>query len=179
MTGKAHWGEAEAAEYDSIIEATLRRDVSTSERAGEFEREVESAVQAHRPWAREVEQDAKRRGFLSIYKQEVRKGTVLVEVDGRDVEKPAMISVQRVGDNGVTFQQLAFYEVMTREQIAFKRTEYIKARRAYDSNVAVMDKLTAMLDTAETDDLATAAAILGLSVEDWLAGSAAPKRASA
>jgi hypothetical protein len=179
VTGKAHWGEAEVEEYDSIIEATLRNDVSTSERAETFAYEIESAIQAHRPWAREVEQDAKRRGYLSIYKQEVRKGTVLVQVGGEDIEKPAMVSVQRVGDNGVTFQQLAFYEVMTREQIAFKRTEYIKARRAYDSNVAVMDKLTAMLDAAEADDLATAAASLGLSVEEWLAGSPASERRTA
>lgn len=171
---KNAWGSAELAEYESIIDATLAHDVSNSERAEMFADEIERAAdQAHRPWAQEVQAEAKRRGYKSIHRAEIRKGEVLVRIDGLDVEKPAMVSVPKTDEGGAAFQQLAFYQVLTREQIAYKRREYIKARKAYDSNIALMDKLTAMLDAAEADDLETAAAILGVSVESWLGRDAA------
>jgi hypothetical protein len=171
---RKHWTSDELAELDAIVEAVMALDVSNSERAAMFGQEIDRAAdQAHREWAHEIRADAMRRGYMSIYRTEVRKGVVLVEVEGVAVEKPAMISVPKLADEGQRFQQLAFYEVLTREQIAFKRREYLKARNAYDSNVAVMDKLTAMLDAAEADDVQTAAAILGVSVESWLLGEAA------
>lgn len=173
MTNKAAWGADEHDEFDRLVGDALSVDASTSARAQVFREGIEDAIQAQRPWAREVQQDALKRGYLAIYKQEARKGTVLVEVRGVQIEKPSQVSVRKTSAEGVPLYQLAFYEVMTREQVHEKRREYIKQIRAYDSNVALMDKLTAMLDAADTDDLETAAAKLGVSVEDWISGARA------
>lgn len=170
------WGSEEVAEFEHAIEGALDIDGSTTERAEHFREHVEGAIQAHRPWARDIEADALSRGYKSIYRQEARRGTVLVSTTSGEIERPSMISVARHDEGGVVFQQLSFYAVMNREQIREKRNEYLKQIRAYDANVQMMDKLTAMLDASGSDDLETAAASLGVSVEDWLSNPITQRR---
>ena len=175
---KKRWSDTERAEFEAVVLESIAVDGSNSKRAEAFAAKVADAIQAHRPWARDVEKDALSRGFKNVFRAEARKGTVTVMLKGTSVEKPAQVSVRKQSEDGVTYEQLAFFETLTRQQVADKRTEYLKQRRAYDSNIATMDKLAALMDAAQADDIETACAIIGVTVEEWLVSDAQERVAS-
>lgn len=72
MNYRKRWGTAEVAEYeDAVRDALLARH--TDERTRRFIDAIHDAIQAHRPWAREVLDDMIYRGAASVLRAEERK----------------------------------------------------------------------------------------------------------
>ena len=176
MSYKNRWSDSERVLFENLMGDALALDASTSVRANYFAERVDAAAASGQQWAVELAADAQARGFKNLYRAEARKGTVTVMLDGREVEKPSLVSVKKQNSEGVVFEQLAFFDTLTRQQVADKRLEYLKQRRAYDSNIAVMDKLAALMDAAGADDVETACAFIGVSVEDWLGAELTAER---
>jgi hypothetical protein len=171
---RAHWDEESQAEFNILIQEATAAGRSTRDRTDRFMKGLLDAEQAHRPWAIEVLGQCARVGAQGLLKREWKSNnSVLVSHDGRVVSKPRVIGVNVKSAEGKMFAQQTFFDVMTVQQLHEKRSEYITQIRAYDSNLATIDKLLALCEAGAADTPELAASNLGTTVETWLEASAA------
>ena len=169
-TYKKRWGTEEIAEYDEAVRESLlaRR---TDERTHRFIEVVQDAVQAHRPWAREVLSDMVYRGAASILRAEERRqshATVEVKRDGKTVTVPRILGVRRPDKDGrMTFER-ALFDDMSVEELAAKRDEFRAGQKTYGDDAEVMERLLDLCIQAHRETPAEAAAVLGLTVNEWI-----------
>lgn len=170
---KKTWTDTDNTEFDALVNEALALDVSNADRWRKFADLIADAIQAHRIWARDVHRAALAAGFQIIWRRSTRRGTVKVLVNGREIEKPAQLSVKRESATGQRFQQLAFFDQLSLAQVKEKRLEYRITRSAYDDNIATLDKIEDFILTARTTTVAGAEEKLGLTLDAWLARKAA------
>lgn len=165
----ATWSNTDREEHDALVSEVLSTHETNRDRADAYQAGVEGAVQAHRYWARDIERKVREDGYLRFWKTVTRRGTVEVVSRGRSVRKPRTWSVARVAEQAVLTTQDLTIEVFTREDIETKRHAALKMRKSYDDELQMWDMMLAFLDMAEADDIATAEATNGLSLESFLA----------
>ena len=170
---KKTWTDTDNAEFDSLVNDVNALDVSNADRGRKFAEFIADAIQARRLWARDVERAALAAGFQIVWRRVTRRGTVKVLVNGREIEKPAQLSVKRENASGQRFQQLAFFDELSLAQVKEKRVEQRIMRNAYDDNIATLDKIEDFILAAGTTSVATAEEALGLTLDAWLARKAA------
>lgn len=171
---KAHWDDDSHAEYNLLLQESWDAGRSTSDRTDRFMKGLLDAEQAHRPWAVEVLAQCARAGAQSMLKRDWKSNnSVLVSHDGKVVSKPRVIGINVKSAEGKMFAQQTFFDVMTVQQLHEKRSEYLTQIRAYDSNMATIDKLLALCEAGQADSPEEAARNLGTTVETWLEASAA------
>ena len=168
MTDKG-WSEEERAEYEALMTRVLAATESMAERVDLMDRLLADAVQAQRFWASEVERESRRAGYASrIKRHEKERQTVLVAHNGALLTKPRVIgTTRRVDGRAVAVQTL--FDAMTWDELEAKRSDYLVQMRAYDTNIATIDRLLALRDLAP--DSATpeeAAAEIGTDIDTWL-----------
>jgi hypothetical protein len=169
------WPEGEWDEFEELCRNAERLGESTGHRARLFGDMIEGAVQAHRIFARDIEREALRRGFLSIFRQWQKShgGPVVVSHDGRILTKSRVIGVRRSGPDGTEHHQQLLFDYCTWDELGTKRKEYIAAMRGYGDDIAVIDRLLALRELApESTTPAEAAKELGTTVDAWLAEDA-------
>ena len=169
----AAWGEQEHAEHEALIAEVIASTTGNGARAALYREMVEDAIQAHRPWARDVENRVLDNGYVAFWKNISRQGVVHVIRDGRAATKPRTWALPRISDDGARYTQDALIDVFTREDIMHKREEALRMIDTWDSTLTLYSALLDFLDKAGADDVATAEAALGMSVNDWLEGRAA------
>lgn len=171
---KRAWGEEERREFDELVaEAMVAK--RSDERTRRFVAGVLDAVQAHRPWAREVEAHLTYQGASAVLKAEEKRrpdATIAVSFDGVILDKPRSLGVRRTNDTGETWVERTLFDYMTVEELEAKRKEFLANARAYTDDAEVMDRLIAMCEVAGTATPAEAARILGVPVERWITRSA-------
>jgi len=69
--------------------------------------------------------------------------------------------------------QDALIDVLTREDVATRRVAALKMSATYSDEAKMWSAVLDFLDAAGADDTATASAILGVSISDWLEGERA------
>jgi len=163
------WSEEERAEYEVLMARVLAESEAMVERVDLMDQLVQDAVQAHRFWASEVEQESRRAGYAArIKRYEKERHTALVSYQGTLLTKPRVIgTTRRVEGRAVAVQTL--FDAMTWDELAAKRADYLVQIRAYDANVATIDRLLALRDLAP--DAMTpeqAATAIGTTVDTWL-----------
>ena len=166
---KKGWSDDAHAEFDALVDEVLSVDVSNADRGRIFADRVAGAVQAHRYWARDIERAAKATGFQNLWRAATRRGTVKVLLNGREVEKPAQISVKRENSRGQRFQQLAFFDQLSLVQVKEKRIEQRVMRASYDDNIATLDKVEMFIVSAGVTSVPEAEDIHGMKLDTWLA----------
>lgn len=169
----AAWGEAEHAEHEALIREVLNEAEGNAARAALYREKIADGIQALRPWARDVEERVLTNGFEAFWKRVSRQGVALVVRDGKASRKPRTWSLPRVSEDGERYTQDALIDAFTREDIMHKREEALKMLRSWDGTLTLYSALLDFLDKAGADDIATAEAILGMSVDEWLEGRAA------
>lgn len=168
---KAAWGEQERDEFDVLVQECLAANRS-DERTQRFVAGVADAVQAHRPWARDVERHALYRGAQSILAAEERRrpdATIPVAFDGQRLDKPRMLGVRRADDEGNVWAERTLFDYMTVEELRAKRKEFLANAKTYSDSAEMLDRLIAMCDAAECTTPAEAARKLGVPIESWIA----------
>lgn len=164
------WGVDERAEYDKLLAEVIAATNNTTARLDLFEAKLNDAIQAHRPWAREVEQYSVRIGLAKEIKAFQDRSRAMVAHNGRVLNLPKVQStLVRNEESGEVFYQRELIELWTWEQIADKRTEALKARQGYTEKVAHYDRLLALRDMCpEANTPAEAAKMLGLNLDEFL-----------
>lgn len=165
------WDRGAMAEYRELMHGACDASRENSRRKEVLLDRLNDALQAHRDWARDMEDEIRLRGALSLITSFARaERTVLVAMsDRRSLLKSKDIGIKLVDDSGQIYEQRAFFEELTWEQIEDKRAAYLKGRRAYDDNVAIMDRLAALrLMAVGTSTVGEACDRLGISVDEYL-----------
>jgi len=171
---KNRWGTEERAEYEALVRESWASHRSTFQRVEFFKHGLLDAIQAHRPWASEVSDDAQNRGLSNILKGEQKRArATVVMADGRQVEKPQVIGIRRLAADGTAYTEQTLFDFVSIEEIEQKRREYLTNITAYSDNVAVLDKLLALCEAGHSNVPATAAANLRTTVAAWLGQQAA------
>jgi len=130
-------------------------------------------TQSQRYWSRDLERHILHLGALEVVREFVRSERTR-PVMGGDGTKSGVLSFKAKSPTGETWNQLTIFELATFEQIAAKRREFLKAVRAYNENVAFLDKLLALHEMVPgAANPLEACEALGMTVDDYLPPPAA------
>lgn len=170
---RAGWPPAERDEYETVLAEVVDTTSVAAERIDALEVRLADAIQAHRPWANEVERACRRFGLGKEITRFEDRSRAMVSYDGQVMNLPAKQSRRVVAANGGVAHQRELIELWSWDEIAAKRAESLHARRTYDAKVAHLDRLLAlreMAPAASTPD--EAARLAGIDIETWLAVAA-------
>jgi len=164
------WEPEEKAEYDALLAEVVAATNRTPARLDLFERKLNDAIQAHRPWAREVERHCVRSGLAKEIKAFQDRSRAMVAHNGRVLNLPKVQStLVRNEESGEVFHQRELIELWNWDQIVEKRAEALRARRGYTEKIAHYDKLLALREMyPEANTPAEAAKALGLNLDEFL-----------
>jgi hypothetical protein len=167
------WSPDERDEYEQLLAEIAGQTNDTRERLDLFEHKLLDAIQAHRPWASEVDRACRRFGMGKEISRFEGRNRALVAYDGRVLSLPA-IQARRVktGTGEVAFQR-ELLQAWTWQQIEEKRSDTLRAASSYTEKVAHYDRLLALRVLApESTSPADAAERLGLDLDEFLAKAA-------
>lgn len=168
---RATWGSDERAEYVALMEAVIAASKNTHDRVDVFERLLNDAVQAHRPWARDLERLAVRDGLRREIKAHTDRERALVSHDGQVLNLPSVQARRLTAPTGEIYYQRELIQKFTWEEIEAKRREAMQGRRTYSDKIAHYDALLALRDMApESTSPEDAAKQLETTVDQWLGG---------
>jgi hypothetical protein len=161
-------------EYEQLMAEVVSEAEGTGDRARLMADKIHDAIQAQRSWAAGVQFAAEIDGYAAAVKAYLKRTRVVVIVDqDREISKPRTIGVKRRDKDGTVVDLQLPMEVLTFDQLREKRREYIRQLKAYTDNVAVADRLLALEEMAPGSSTPTeAAAQLGVTLDDYLAGAA-------
>lgn len=162
------WSDADKDEYEDLLAEICNATNDTRERLDLFEDKLTDAVQAHRQWALDVARQSRRAGLAKEITRFEDRNRALVSFDGQLLSVPRTQSRKVVVAGEVTYQR-ELITVWTWSQLAEKRDEVIKARRAYTAKVQQYDRLLALRILAPgSGSPAEAAEALGLDIDEYL-----------
>lgn len=171
---RAAWSPEEREEFDELLAEVVAATRDTTDRLNLADKLLNDAIQAHRPWASEVEASCRREGLGREIKRYQDRQRVAVAYDGRILSVPAVQARKVVADDGVVTYQRELIELWTWDQLFEKRGEAIKAQATYSEKVAHYDRLLALRVLApDSKSPSEAAQQLGIELDAWLAGTAA------
>lgn len=170
---RAAWSPEECDEYETLLALVVDSSTDTRERLDTFERLLNDAVQAHRPWATEVSRACRRNGLSGEIRRHQGRQRVPVSYDGRVLSVPAVQSRRVVTASGEVAHQRELLEYWTWDDLRSKRAEAVKAANTYTENIAAYDRLLMLGELAPASATpAEAAAALGVDLGEWLGRAA-------
>lgn len=163
------WDPNERVEYDALLAAVVAETSNTSTRLDRMERLVADAIQAHRPWARDIERTCARQGYAAELKRYQDRNRALVAYDGQVLNLPKVQSRATRGEDGAVYHQRELIELWPWGDVRSKRIEALTGRRTYDVHVAYYDRLLALQDLCpESTSALDAAERLGIELDEYL-----------
>jgi hypothetical protein len=170
---RAGWSDDERSEYDALLEEVVSATTDSAERLDLFEERIDDAIQAHRPWASEVDSACRRFGMGKEIARYEARNRVLVSWEGRVLSLPAIQARKVKTDSGQVTYQRELIELWSWPQIVEKRSEALRSANAYTEKVAHYDRLLALQVLApESDSPRAAAEQLGLDLDEFLSKAA-------
>jgi hypothetical protein len=170
---RSTWSAGDKDEYEDLLADLCNRTNDTSERLDLFEDALTDAVQAHRQWALDVARACRRAGLAKEITRFEDRNRALVSFDGQLLSVPRTQSRKVVVAGEVTYQR-ELITVWTWGQLAEKRDEVIKARRAYTAKVQQYDRLLSLRVLAPAaKSPAEAAELLGVDIDEYLGATEA------
>lgn len=168
------WSPEERAEYDAMLCEIVDATTDSGKRADLMEARMNDAIQAQRFWANDAEYHARRVGYLAQIKSFLKRNRLMFSHDGGLVARPRVIGTRSVNELGETVHVQALIETLTFDELRQKRLDYLRQIRAYDENLALVDRMLALADMCpEAASPIEALVLLGLTVEDYLGEAAA------
>lgn len=173
IIARAAWSPEERDEFEDLLADAVAYSSATTLRLDRAEQLLNDAIQAHRPWASEVERSALREGLAREIKRHQDRQRVAVAYDGRVLSVPAVQARRVVDSSGVVSYQRELIELWSWDEVHAKRAETIQATKTYSEKIAHYDRLL-MLQVLAPDSAtpAEAAEQLGLKLTDWLGRAA-------
>lgn len=168
------WGPEERAEYDAMLDEIISSASDTGERADLMEAKMRDAIQAQRFWANDAEYHACRVGYIAQIKSYLKRTRVMFSYDGSIISRPRFVGARAKTESGEVFYTQALIETLTFDELREKRLDYLRQIRAYDENLALVDRLLALADMCPKASTPNdALKLLNLTVEDYLGEAAA------
>lgn len=166
---RSSWAPEWREEYDALLADVLTVGTNTHRRLDEFERLIEDARQAQRPWAREVERTCFRDGAANEVKKYQDRTRATVSHDGRLLNLPAIQGRKVKDSDGRVADDRALIEMWTWEQILDKRAETLRMQQSSADRLAYYDRLLALRELCP-DSMSPhdAARRLGINLDEWL-----------
>lgn len=165
------WSPEERDEYEALLFEVISEARQSGERVRLMEAKMADATQAHRAWVQDANRDALRTGYASQIKSYLKRNRVALSHDGLILSRPRVIGTPKVTGEGKTFYEQALIELKTFDELRAKRSDYLAQIRAYDANVALIDKLLALADLAPgAGTPAEAALLLDIDIDEYLGG---------
>jgi hypothetical protein len=169
-----NWSPEERDEYDAMLAEIVTSATDSGERADLMEAKMRDAIQAQRFWANDAEYHACRVGYLAQIKSYLKRNRLLFSYEGLLISRPRVVGTKSVSESGETVHIQALIETLTFDELRQKRLEYLRQIRAYDENLALVDRLLALADMCpEASSPIDALKMLDLTVEDYLGEAAA------
>ena len=170
---KRGWSDNERAEYDQLVTEALA-EASVPVRRDIFLAGFDDAIQAHRHWALDVQQDIRDTGADRILsnEQKVRRPRVAVAHDGMILGKvPQDWGVKRRSEDGQVDNQRTLFEFMTWQELRDKLSWLTGQIKTYENDAYAVIRLLALAERVpEASCPADACAQLDITIEDWLMG---------
>lgn len=168
-TSRSAWGSDEREEYDTLLGEIVTATSSTSDRLDMFERKLNDAIQAQRPWARDIERSCVRNGMAKEIKGYQDRNRAMVAYNGTVLNLPRVQGTVVRSESGEVHHQRELIELWSWDQIVEKRAEAIRGRRTYTSKIAHYDRLLALREMCpDAESPADAVRLLNLSLDDYL-----------
>jgi len=165
LTWEPEWRE----EYDALLDEVVSVGTNTSARLNEFERLLNDAVQAHKPWARDVERTCIRAGLAKEVKAFQDRTRAAVSYDGEVLSLPRVQSRRIIDHEGKATHDRALIELWSWSEIIAKRVEAKAAGVTSANRMAFYDKLLALRGLCpESASPQDAADRLGLDLDEFL-----------
>lgn len=168
------WDREAREEFDAARREAWQYSDRQSERNDRYIEILRDGVQAQRRWAKEALAEAQRTGGAAQLKTWHRQQrTVAVAFDGEVITKSRTVGVRRRDEDGESYDTQTLFDFTTWEELDQKRAEILRVVRAYNSTVAMIDRLLALHDVipAATNP-AEAAKAMGTSLDEWLEAAA-------
>jgi hypothetical protein len=167
---RAGWTPDERDEYEDLLGEIVGATNVTADRLDLFEHRLLDAIQAHRPWATEVERACRRSGLGKEISRYEDRNRAMVSHEGRVLNLPAKQARKVASTDGAVEYQRELIELWSWDEIAEKRLEALKAAQTYTDKVAHYDRLLALRVLApDAKSPADAAKAAGLDLDEFLA----------
>ena len=169
------WTADDRDEFESMCNEAWDSGEATRDRIDAFLSMLRDAIQSHRPWAFEVEDEALRRGANALLNRwNKRSNQVAVSYRGKVISKPRVIGARRTDEAGNAYSTQSLFDFMSWDELRQKKNEYLVQLGAYTANVALIDRLLALYELAPSaTNAADAATSIGTTVEAWIGQDAA------
>lgn len=164
----AHWNDDDRDEWDAALREAFESSDRSGERVDRLVALVSDGIQAQRVWANIAWEESARIGLGVLLTGFIKRTRVLVSHNGSRHNKPRSAGVRRQDDEGGVYFTQAFWDVVTLDELRAKRHEYMAQIRAYNVNVATVDKLIALCEAGNSATPSAAAKALGTTVDEWL-----------
>lgn len=167
---KSTWDVEARAEYRDFMHDVCNASPDTGRRRNALLDRLPGLLQSNRYWVSDLERRLLYLGALEVVREFARaERTRPVLIPGSGASKSGVLSVKVKSAAGEIWNQLAAFEIITFEQIAVKRREYLKAARSYNENVAFLDRLLALHEMAPgATSPSGACEELGISIDEYL-----------
>lgn len=172
---RATWSDDDNAEYDEAMTAAwAERGISPEQRQDIFLDAIESGIQAHRVWARDIERTALHRGAWSLLRSWRRARPRPIEMNwkGQIHLRTPMIGVKRRSGDGEVFDQQVLVHFATFGELRTKLTALLVSVKAYELDIHMIVRLLALEEQVEDADdswtPAQACKALGTTLEEYL-----------
>jgi hypothetical protein len=170
---RAAWSPEERAEFEALLAEVCDASRDTTGRLNLMEALINDAIQAHRPWATEVQRSARREGYAREIKRHQDRQRAMVAYDGRVLSVPAVQARKVVDADGAVSYQRELIELWSWDELEAKRREAVQAARTYTDKIAHYDRLLILRELApDAATPAEAAEQLGLDLGEWLGRAA-------
>lgn len=168
------WSPEERDEYDEMLRKIVTSTADSGDRVDLMEARMADAVQAHRFWANDAERSACRVGYSAQIRSYIKRNRLMFSHEGSVIFRPRVIGTRGINELGEKFHAQALIETLTFDELRQKRLDYLRQIRAYDENLALVDRMLALADMCpEANSPIEALELLNLTVEDYLGEVAA------
>lgn len=155
--------------YIALIQEACDRTEGTGARVALVAAMVADAVQAHRPWAVTVQDDAMAAGFARDIKTHLKRARVVVALGDRRVSKTTVVGVRRRGLEGNECDQQLDLLVLTFDELRSKARWAAEQSQVFDDSRAMLARLLTLQDRVPAATTVEEALLaLHVSMDAWL-----------
>lgn len=167
---KSSWSPEEREDYEALLDSIVSQHSTTHSRGVAFVDALHSALSQKLMWARDVQREAELQFGENECKDYVKRNRVAVTYQGKVINKPRAIGVQRVQSSGKAAFEQALFDFFTWDELEAKAAEYLKAIAANKQNLHVVVRLLELREAVPgAINPVQACSTLGTTVEEWLA----------
>lgn len=165
---KSTWDPQARAEYRDFMHDVCNASLDTGRRRNAIVDALPGLLQSHKYWVKDLERRIRYLGALEVLREFVRAERSRPAMSGGG-QKSGVISLKFKAPTGETWNQLTVFELAPFEQIAEKRRDFLKSVRAYNENVAFLDKLLALREMVPAaGNPLEACEQLGIAIDDYI-----------